>query len=675
MTKLANVNLTLEMKYLFFQIKSYKPQRIMTATLMNKIFFKSLLAFSLISLTQCTSPSGPQAEWAKKNEELIAEHRLTVRELSGLPKNSIESNIEAAKVKSLDSMDSTMLYPGVNAKVFWGTGNMVAVIHLAPNSQIPEETLSADRFVFVLEGSISQSVNGTPVDMVGQKREEPDGTHGGTPRTDFVYLEKGSKNAVTAGDSGAKLLEVYSPLRLDYLQKAGVKNLPSEIADVETTQTPNITANKIYDLYDIQFTKIAEGAHTRLISGKNTQLSFISMDPNSTFPHHIHPEEQMMFVLRGECNEIILDGEQAMKTNSVVRLPSNMVHGAKIGEFGCDALDIFWPARPDYLEKQQAALAAYHTIIPENAKLELLVDGKKTKPGLTFAEGPKWMNGNVYFSNMFFYQNFGASPQKSSTVELDPSGSYRNITQGKMQTNGLYPYKNGNLVVCDMIGHRVVEMTTNGQVVKVLADIYEGKPIDGPNDVITDAKGGFYFTDPQFTMEEKKFQPGRAVYYVSPDGKITRIVEPNEFAMPNGILLSPDGKTLYINNCYDDESWYPVKSEKDNFIWAYDVNADGTISNGRKFAQLFLIGNVLDRKGRSSSADGMAIDKQGNLYVATYYGVQIFNNRGEFVGMINLPSFPVSLCFGDADMKTLYIVSYTKVFKIRTNMEGYVNYL
>ena len=115
--------------------------------------------------------------------------------------------------------------------------------------------------------------------------------------------------------------------------------------------------------------------------------------------------------------------------------------------------------------------------------------------------------------------------------------------------------------------------------------------------------------------------------------------------MLNGIVLSPDGKTLYINNCYDNESRFPVNSEKDNFVWAYDVGADGTMSNGRKFAQLFLTGNVLERKGRSSSADGMAIDKQGSLYVATYYGVQIFNSKGEFGGLINLPSFPVSLCF------------------------------
>ena len=383
----------------------------------------------------------------------------------------------------------------------------------------------------------------------------------------------------------------------------------------------------------------------------------------------------MMFVLRGACDEILLDSQQAMKPNSVVRIPANMVHGAKISDLGCDALDIFWPARPDYLEKANTQLATYQSIIPEDAKLELVVDGKKTRPGLTFSEGPKWMNGKIYFSNMFFDQSFNANPKKSSTVELDPGGSYRYITQGKMQTNGLYPYKNGNLIVCDMMGHRVVEMTTNGEVVKVLADKYEGKSIDGPNDVITDSKGGFYFTDPQFTMEPQKNQPGRAVYYVSPVGKVTRITKPNEFAMPNGILLSPDGKTLYINNCYDDESWYPVKSEKDNYIWAYDVNPDGTISNERKFAKLFLIESVLDRKGRSSSADGMAIDKMGNIYVATYYGVQIFNAKGEFIGMINLPSFPVSLCFGDKDMKTLYIVSYSSVYKIRTNMEGFVQYL
>src|SRR6185312_4807984 len=115
---------------------------------------------------------------------------------------------------------------------------------------------------------------------------------------------------------------------------------------------------------------------------------------------------------------------------------------------------------------------------PESSKVEVFVDGTKTKPGLTFSEGPKWMNGKIYFSNMFFDKDFNGSPAKSSTVEMDTKGNYHYITAGKMQTNGLYPYKNGNLVVCDMMGHRVVEMTTKGDVVNVLADKYNGKSID-----------------------------------------------------------------------------------------------------------------------------------------------------------------------------------------------------
>ena len=643
----------------------------MKRTLAKKLVSPGLLVLIVILLARCTSAP----EWQKKNNDLVKQYSLTERQLAGLPKTNVVSNLQAGKVTTLDSIANTVLYPGVNAKIYWGTGTMAGILQLEPNAKIPEEVLPSEQFLFVLEGSVDQVINGSSITMISRKREEPDGTHSATPRIDFVYLEKGSKSAIKAGPSGAKLLAVYSPVRLDYLQKAGVKNVPAQSVDLPTTQVPNVKPNLVYDLYEFQLTALTAGANSRLVTGKNTQVSFISMDPGTLFDRHIHPEEQMMLVLRGGCNEILLDGEQSMAKNNVVLIPGNMVHGAKVGDLGCDAIDIFWPARADYAEKEKARLDAYHVIIPEDAKLDLFIDGTKTKPGLTFSEGPKWMNGKVYFSNMYFDQKWTGSPKKSSTVELDPNGTYKYITEGKMQTNGLYPYKNGNLLVCDMLGHRVIEMTTKGQVVKVLADKYDGKSLDGPNDIITDAKGGIYFTDPQFTMEAVKFQPGRAVYYLSPAGKLTRLLEPNAFAMPNGVVLSPDGKTLFINNTYDDETWYPVKSDKKNYIWAYDVNPDGTIKNGRQFAKLFLTENVLNRKGKSTSADGMAIDKLGNLYVGTYYGVQIFNSKGEFVGMINVPSFPVSLCFGDKDMKTLYIVSYNWVYKIRTNMEGFVQYL
>ena len=643
----------------------------MKRTLTKKLIFPGLLVLIVILLAQCISAP----EWQKKNNDLIKQYSLTERQLAGLPKTNVVSNLQAGKVTTLDSIANTVLYPGVNAKIYWGTGTMAGILQLEPNAKIPEEVLPSEQFLFVLEGSVDQVINGSPITMISRKREEPDGTHSATPRIDFVYLEKGSKSAIKAGPSGAKLLAVYSPVRLDYLQKAGVKNVPAQSVDLATTLVPNVKPNLVYDLYEFQLTALTAGANSRLVTGKNTQVSFISMDPGALFDRHIHPEEQMMLVLRGGCNEILLDGEQSMAKNNVVLIPGNMVHGAKVGDLGCDAIDIFWPARADYAEKEKARLDAYHVIIPEDAKLDLFIDGTKTKPGLTFSEGPKWMNGKVYFSNMYFDQKWTGSPKKSSTVELDPNGTYKYITEGKMQTNGLYPYKNGNLLVCDMLGHRVIEMTTKGQVVKVLADKYDGKSLDGPNDIITDAEGGIYFTDPQFTMEAVKFQPGRAVYYLSPAGKLIRLLEPNAFAMPNGVVLSPDGKTLFINNTYDDETWYPVKSDKKNYIWEYDVNPDGTIKNGRQFAKLFLTENVLNRKGKSTSADGMAIDKLGNLYVGTYYGVQIFNSKGEFVGMINVPSFPVSLCFGDKDMKTLYIVSYNWVYKIRTNMEGFVQYL
>jgi gluconolactonase len=232
------------------------------------------------------------------------------------------------------------------------------------------------------------------------------------------------------------------------------------------------------------------------------------------------------------------------------------------------------------------------------------------------------------------------------------------------------PLANGHLAVCDMFGHRLIEMTISGRVVRTLAARYGGQSLDGPNDVVVDARGGLYFSDPQFTPEPKKFQPGRSVYYLPPRGELLRVIEPNVFAMPNGVVLTPDGRTLLVNNTYDSETFWNVDTDKDNFIWAYDVNPDGTLAGPRKFCELFLTPEVLDRHGKTTSADGMTIDTQGDLYVATYLGLQIFNARGEFVGVVNSPIFPVSCCFGGDDMKTLFLAAYNKIYKIPTNVTG-----
>jgi gluconolactonase len=623
-----------------------------------------------VGLTFLSSGCAGKPDWAAKNEKLITDQKLAARTRADIPVIKSKPSLADGVVTNIAAVPETVLGPGVKARLYWGKGNLVAWLTLDPGATTPEERLPAERIMVVMKGEVGQLLGRTSVTMRALPREAPDGTHGGTPKNEFVYLEKGSPNCVQAGPNGAEIVEVYWPPRPDYLAKAGAKDVPPQFTASAFPVPPTVQPGVVYDLHDVQFTELQPGANSRLIGGHGAQLSFLQMSPGMNFAAHLHPEEQLMIVLRGSIDELILDGTVTMKKGDLLFLPATMVHGGTVGDTGCDVLDVFFPPRPDYMAKKESRDAAFRAIIPAAAKLELLVDGAATKPGLIFTEGPKWLNGKLYFSSMAFDQAWNGDPKKSATVEMDPDGTYRYIQSG-MLTNGLMPLANGNLAVCDMFGHRVIEMTTGGRVVRTLASHYGGQPLDGPNDIVVDAKGGLYFTDPQFTPEAKKFQPGRSVYYLPPRGELVRVIEPNVFAMPNGLVLTPDGKTLLVNNTYDSETFWNVDTDRDNFIWAYDVQPDGTLAGPRKFCELVLTPEVLDRRGRSTSADGMTIDTQGNLYIATYIGLQIFNAKGEFIGIVNSPVFPVSCAFGGDDMKTLYLAAYDKIFRIRTNVTGF----
>lgn len=134
---------------------------------------------------------------------------------------------------------------------------------------------------------------------------------------------------------------------------------------------------------------------------------------------------------------------------------------------------------------------------------------------------------------------------------------------------------------------------------------------------------------------------------------------------PNGILLSPDGKTLYINNTRN--------MPYGNHLLAADVNADGTITNKREFCKLYIPPATLDKEDVFTGADGMKIDTEGNIYIATVMGLQIFNNKGDFIGILNMPVRPINLTFGGPDNKTLYFACPNKIYKIRTNKTGLTN--
>ncbi|MFC1573982.1 SMP-30/gluconolactonase/LRE family protein [Candidatus Latescibacterota bacterium] len=640
----------------------------------------ALLAFS----TGCSKPPA----WKAVNDKVMEEHGIDYSPRDDVKATGVVSNLEPGIVTNFNSLTEVTIASGAKGRMYWGGGNLVNWMTLEPGAEIPEETLEGERIMIVWKGSVQQLINGSMVEMISVPRTVIHGTNGICPRKDFVYLQKGAKNAVKAGSEGAVIFEAYWPVRLDYLQKAGAQDIPSSVPMGNFPVPPSIDPNKIYDFFDVQFTEIASGANTRLINGRGVQLSFLTMDPGSFFPHHNHPEEQLMVVLRGAIDEIILDGTSMMKgvaykpdeaskledPSVVLLLPAGMVHGGTNQPKGAFALDVFWPPRADYHANMTKKLNAYHAIIDPAEKVKLVVDGAKDGPGLVFTEGPSWLNGKLYVSSMYFSSGWGGDPKKSALVEMDPDGTYRYITSGKMQTNGTMPMANGNLAVCDMFGHRVIEMTTKGRIVRTLASKFNGKSLDGPNDLVIDAKGGIYFTDPQFTPDSEKNQPGRSVYYRKPNGDVIRVIEPDEFAMPNGVILSPDGKTLYVNNTYDNEpSFWNIDSDKDNFLWAYDVNDDATLSNGRKHGVLALTPDVLEREGRSTSADGMTMDEKGHIYVATQIGIQIIcPDTGANLGIINFPVMPVSCCFGGDDMQTLYAACYDRIYSIRTKVKGVV---
>ena len=638
----------------------------------------SILMLGCESSEQSTSSSEPASlyastpTWAELNDRLIEEKNVALRYRDDITPTGIESNIGDGVVSNLQDQDPIILAEGVEARVYSGSGNIMSWITMEPNAEIPLSTIDGERFLFVMEGEAQELANGEHVTLVGTSRLEPNGVAADMPVREFIYLEDGAQSNIVAGDEGAEVFTLYAPIPEFYLEEFGRADSHVDVDLHAFPLEPNVEPNVVYDMYDFQYTELVPGANARLINGRGAQMSWLRMDPGIEFGYHNHPEEQVMMGLRGQIDEYILDDIVPMRRFDVVNLPAYMVHGGLLSPVGSDALDVFFPPRTDYYANMEARLERYHAIIPEDAEAELVVDGAVDGPGLNFTEGPAWLNGKLYFSNMYFDAAFNGDPSRSALVEMDPDGTYRYISDGEMQTNGVIPAANGeNLLVADMFGHRVIEMTTDGEVVGTIADSFDGTSVDGPNDLVMDAKGGVYFSDPQFTADAEKFQPGRTVYYKPAEGDVIRLLPYDEFAMPNGVILSPDEKTLYIGNTYDHESWWNVRSDKENFVWAYDVNEDGTLGEGRAFAELKLTGIILDREARTSGADGMAVDTDGNLYVATYAGLQIFNSDGEFVGMVNMPTVPVSVTFGGEDFDTLYITSYDKIYSVQTNKTGY----
>jgi gluconolactonase len=215
--------------------------------------------------------------------------------------------------------------------------------------------------------------------------------------------------------------------------------------------------------------------------------------------------------------------------------------------------------------------------------------------------------------------------------------------------NGIALNKDGELLFVEGDGKRISKRNKDGSMT-TLTEGPSGKPLLAPNDLIVDAKGGIYFTDPG----PRPVVPGRPTYvYYLPAGAKEPVLIDGTVPRPNGLTLTNDGKTLIV-----DDTIGPT-------VFAYDVQPDGSVKNKRAFAQLRDI-----PEGKESGADGLAIDRNDRLYISTLPGVQVFDAKGEYLGTIKAGRQAANVAFGGPGKKTLYLTAREGLYKVDTLAQG-----
>ncbi len=279
------------------------------------------------------------------------------------------------------------------------------------------------------------------------------------------------------------------------------------------------------------------------------------------------------------------------------------------------------------------AQAEFRAIVPEAAKLE------QVSTGYRFTEGAAWLrDGSLIWSDIpanTIYRLKGS--------ELDV---YRKPSQN---SNGNVVDPQGRLVTCEH-GSRRVTRTAKDGTVTVLAERFEGKRLNSPNDAVVHANGTVYFTDPPYGISRAQEELGFAAsYQLKTDGTLSLISK--DFRKPNGIALSPDQRTLY------------VADTEGRHIKSFNVFRDGSVSpRSRIFAEV--------TGTKPGAPDGLRVDKKGNVYCTGSGGIHIFSPTGQALGVISVPEVATNCAWGDRDAKTLYITANTSIYKIRLNVEG-----
>ncbi|MBX7223533.1 MAG: SMP-30/gluconolactonase/LRE family protein [Blastocatellia bacterium] len=281
------------------------------------------------------------------------------------------------------------------------------------------------------------------------------------------------------------------------------------------------------------------------------------------------------------------------------------------------------------------------TLIPASAQAipGIGPDGTVTRAqtGFTFTEGPAAdTQGNIYFTDV----------QRSRIHVLDTQGQLSTFLENTQGANGLMFDGRGRLIACQGGAGRIIAIDIATKAIEVVADQFQGKRFNSPNDLVVDRQGGVYFSDPVFGGTQ--VQDVQAVYYVNSDKQVTRLI--GDLTRPNGVILSPDEATLYVLHGLPN-------------VMAYPVTAPGQLGPGR----------VLTDLQSTSGGDGMTVDSQGNLYLTRpgINAVQVVTPAGQSLGLIQVSEAPSNCTFGGTDLKTLLITARTSVYTAKMLVTGH----
>ncbi|HVY71162.1 MAG TPA: SMP-30/gluconolactonase/LRE family protein [Verrucomicrobiae bacterium] len=307
---------------------------------------------------------------------------------------------------------------------------------------------------------------------------------------------------------------------------------------------------------------------------------------------------------------------------------------------------------------------ALDTILPARPRLEKLADG------FAFTEGPVWIDGGngvlgpdaaegaLLFSDPNNNTIYRCTPDGEVSVYMTKSGyTGEDIAEYHQPgSNGLTIDAQGRLTICQHGNRRVVRVEKNG-LTTVLADRFEGRRLNSPNDLVYRRDGALFFTDPPFGLpkfgeDSRRELPHNGVYSVK-EGKIQLVSK--GFDGPNGLAFSPDEKFLYVGN------WDTKKA----LVNRYPVNADATLGKAELFYDL-------TTAGAEDAIDGIKVDQRGNVYVSGPGGLWIFSAAGKHLGTLHGPEHPHNMAWGDADRQALYLTAQTGIYRIRLGNPGAV---